>query len=206
MIAPAARLWVISLCLLGHALCTEAADGGSDMLSTLRTAEGMVNLQLEGIAARWEVDRFPVFLKTQWMLEPAYALFKQRLHTKIAKSLQFQMQNKSQLKSDGNTIPSLSGETFIVTFTGSSVTAGHDSPFILSFPVLAGNLMQPAFSALGIELTVRNAGMGNNPCMPYDVCVRTFAGADADVVVWEQSYNCQASNKGYLYEQFIRQV
>lgn len=59
---------------------------------------------------------------------------------------------------------------------GSSVTAGHDSPFNKSFPILVGNSMAPAFEPLGINIITRNAAMGNNPCMPYDICVRTFAG------------------------------
>ena len=46
--------------------------------------------------------------------------------------------------------------------------------------------------------------MGNNPCMPYDICVRTFAGIDADIVHWEQSYNCM-SGKEALLEEFVRQ-
>ena len=104
---------------------------------------------------------------------------------------------------------------------GSSVTAGHDSPFNVSFPILTGKNMAPAFEALGIQLESRNAAMGNNPCMPYDVCVRTFAGADADIVHWEQrysspthhptpthhlppSYNCM-DGKAFLLEEFIRQ-
>ena len=69
---------------------------------------------------------------------------------------------------------------------GSSVTAGHDSPFNKSFPVLTGNVMGPAFEAAGLKLVTRNAAMGNNPCLPYDVCVRPFAGRDADIVHWEQ--------------------
>ena len=69
---------------------------------------------------------------------------------------------------------------------GSSVTAGHDSPFNVSFPVLTGVFMEPAFTAAGIRLETRNSAMGNNPCLPYDVCIKPFAGADADIVHWEQ--------------------
>ena len=32
--------------------------------------------------------------------------------------------------------------------------------------------------------------MGNNPCLPYDTCIHAFAGKDADIVLWKQSYNC----------------
>ncbi len=90
---------------------------------------------------------------------------------------------------------------------GSSVTAGHDSPFNLSFPILTGAYLSPVFSELGIKVDSRNAAMGNNPCMPYDVCTKTFAGIDADIVHWEQSYNCFGSNGEHRvnFEQFIRQ-
>ena len=51
-------------------------------------------------------------------------------------------------------------------------SAGHDSPFNVTFPVLTEQVMAPAFEPLGINLITRNAAMGNNPCMPYDVCVK----------------------------------
>ena len=96
------------------------------------------------------------------------------------------------------------GEKFVLSFMGSSVTAGHDSPFSSSFPVLTGNTMTPAFEAVNIKIISRNAAMGNNPCMPYDICVRTFAGTDSDIVHWEQSYNCM-NGKQSLLEEFVRQ-
>ena len=72
----------------------------------------------------------------------------------------------------------------------SSVTAGHDSLFNASFPVIVGELMRPALSLLDVELDSRNVALGNNPCTPYDVCVKYFAGLDADVVHWEQTFFC----------------
>jgi hypothetical protein len=56
--------------------------------------------------------------------------------------------------------------------------------------MLIQDIMKPVFSSLHIELIVRNVAMGNNPCLPYDICVSTFAGSDSDMVHWEQSYNC----------------
>ena len=56
--------------------------------------------------------------------------------------------------------------------------------------MVAERIMKKAFEPLRISLKTRNAAMGNNPCMPYDICVRTFAGADSDIVHWEQSFNC----------------
>ena len=54
-------------------------------------------------------------------------------------------------------------DTFVTSFMGSSVTAGHDSPFNASFPVLVENLLAPVFKPLNIKLISRNAAMGNNP-------------------------------------------
>lgn len=86
----------------------------------------------------------------------------------------------------------------------SSVTAGHDSPFNKSTPIIAGEYMEKAFEALGMKLVTRNVALGNNPCMPYDVCIKYFAGNDADIVHWEQNYFCD--NKAIMFEQFIRQA
>jgi hypothetical protein len=98
-------------------------------------------------------------------------------------------------------------QKFVVSFLGSSVAAGHDSMFNESFPIATKPLMEPAFQAAGIELITRNAAIGNNPCLPYDACVRVFSGPDADIVHWEQSYNCFGNDAGarVAFEQFIRQ-
>lgn len=85
----------------------------------------------------------------------------------------------------------------------SSVTAGHDSYFNASTPVVAGDYLAPAFSAIGIDLDSRNVALGNNPCTPYDVCVKYFGGLDADIVHWEQTYFCDGRP---IIEQFIRQA
>lgn len=86
----------------------------------------------------------------------------------------------------------------------SSVTAGHDSHFNASTPVQTGLIMKPAFDAIGIQLESRGVALGNNPCTPYDACVKFFCGDDADVVHWEQTYFC-ADNRPII-EQFIRQA
>merc|ERR1711871_52676 len=61
-----------------------------------------------------------------------------------------------------------------------------------------------------MNLITRNAAMGNNPCMPYDVCVKTFAGMDSDIVHWEQSFNCFITEDDKatksIFEQFVRQA
>lgn len=151
-------------------------------------ASALLAESMQKISDRWEVDDFPVFLKAAWMPDPSYERMKHKLKLKLMGSALGVRQS------------------FVVSFTGSSVTAGHDSPFVKSYPVLVNSALQPVFDAMNVDLVVRNVAMGNNPCKPYDICVRTFAGDNADVVVWEQAYNCHPSDKGYLFEQFIRQV
>lgn len=84
------------------------------------------------------------------------------------------------------------------------MTAGHDNHFNTSAPVVTEQLMRESFAPLGIKLQTRNVALGNNPCTPYDVCVKYFGGLDADIVHWEQTYFC-ASNR-QITEQFIRQA
>eukprot|EP01035_Chromulina_nebulosa_P022823 gene22823-29557_t len=90
---------------------------------------------------------------------------------------------------------------------GSSVTAGKDRHINYSFPSLIGPVMNDAFNSIGIKLVIRNVAMANNPCIPYDLCVKTFTGHDADIIHWEQSYNCDTTNSNVapVLEQFLRQ-
>lgn len=73
----------------------------------------------------------------------------------------------------------------------------------MSTPIQAGVIMKNVFSILDINLDSRNVALGNNPCTPYDVCVKYFAGLDADIVHWEQSYFCDGKP---IIEQFLRQA
>lgn len=87
--------------------------------------------------------------------------------------------------------------------TLSSVTAGHDSQYNFSHPIVLGALMKEAFVDSGVDFVSRNVALGNNPCNPYDICVKYFAGLDADIVHWEQNYFCDGNP---IMEQFIRQA
>jgi len=81
-------------------------------------------------------------------------------------------------------------QTFLMIFGGSSVTAGHDSYFNQSFPMIVKQRMTPAFKKLGINLVVRNIALGANPCIPYTYCYESMGGLDPDFLAWEQAYNC----------------
>ncbi|CAE7416721.1 unnamed protein product [Symbiodinium microadriaticum] len=76
----------------------------------------------------------------------------------------------------------------------------------MSFTELVGRRMDPVLSKANIKMISRNSALGNNPCVPYDICVTPFAGQDVDVVHWEQSFNC-GPNDDYMdvFEHFIRE-
>lgn len=79
----------------------------------------------------------------------------------------------------------LTEEPFVVSFAGTSVTAGHDNLFEESYPMVFARALEPVFEAAGVELTVRNHAMGNNPAIPSAFCVGAQLGEDTDVAVWE---------------------
>jgi len=67
-------------------------------------------------------------------------------------------------------------------------------------------MLAPVFKALNVEAVVYSAALGNNPCFPYDICMRTYCGEDADIVHWEQSYFCGfGHDHNPTLEQLIRQ-
>ena len=131
---------------------------------------------LDTMFERWKIREYPAFLSSVEMTETSWEVLRVKLQVKILKSLTA----GGKKLSDGST------NKFVVSFLGSSVTAGHDSLFNQSFSELTRGFMKPAFDAIDIELEVINGAMGNNPCLPYDVCVKTFAGLEADIIHWEQ--------------------
>jgi len=168
-----------------------SGDVGEELKTKLTNALTACDGLLSSLDSRWQTSEYPNFFKSVAMSHTAWEVMK----------LKFQAKILGAATGDADSL------TFVVGFMGSSVTAGHDSPFNLSFPILTGSLLAPVFAPLGITVKTRNAAMGNNPCVVYDICTRTFAGPDADVVHWEQSFNCFGSDesKRPVFEQFIRQ-
>eukprot|EP01032_Pedospumella_encystans_P008276 gene8276-9842_t len=80
--------------------------------------------------------------------------------------------------------------TFLMTFSGSSVTAGHDNYYAQSYPYIFKKRMSEIFAKVGIELVVHDIAMGANNCSPYVLCYESMGGSDPDFLNWEQSYNC----------------
>ena len=131
---------------------------------------------------RWQVNDFPNFLRSVEMSETSWEVLKVKFQSKILAAV---------VSGNAMHAPITDKNKFVVSFLGSSVTAGHDSFFNVTTSELTRFFMKPAFDAAGIQLEVNNGAMGNNPCLPYDLCVRAFAGREADIIQWEQVHHVQ---------------
>ena len=78
------------------------------------------------------------------------------------------------------------GSKFLMTFSGSSVTAGHDNYYAQSYPYIFKKRMSEIFKGVGIELQVHDIALGANNCSPYVLCYESMGGADPDFINWEQ--------------------
>jgi hypothetical protein len=155
----------------------------------LESAIAATDKILHTLYDRWQVNDFPNFLQSVEMSETSWEVLKVKFQLKILTAVASGISMNAPL-TDKN--------KFVVSFLGSSVTAGHDSNFNVTTSELTRSFMKPAFDAAGIQLEVINGAMGNNPCLPYDVCVKTFAGPEADIIQWEQVYICTINDSGIL--------
>lgn len=156
----------------------------------LISTDKMIIHEAERINSTWQIKEYPNFLKSCSMSDFSWDYLKLKFRIKLLAS---QVQKKSQ--------------NFTVCFTGTSVTAGHDSPHSISFPVLTETAMNSLFKKVGVNFVSRNVAMSNNPCMPYNICVKTFCGDDSDMIIWEQTYFCDFDDDyAPVLEQFIRQA
>ncbi len=78
----------------------------------------------------------------------------------------------------------LKGESYFMTFSGSSVTAGHDNFLNESYPQVYERRMKGPLQALGIELIMHNIAMGSQGCFPSNLCYDGQSGDDADFYSW----------------------
>jgi hypothetical protein len=124
----------------------------------------------------WDITNFPLFLNFMHIPRHSWDIQK---HKFIKLILEEKYSNSS----------------FVVGFAGSSVTAGHDSYFQEAYPQIFYNSMKSVMSTLNVKFEVRNHGLGNNPCYPYDSCIPTHMGDDLDILTWEQSMNCGRDSK-----------
>jgi hypothetical protein len=139
----------------------------------LTAAAAGIEAAMDRIHMDWRVDEYPVFKALMHI--PAFS-WDMQVHKLTATLLRRRPVDKPY--------------TFVTVFTGSSVTAGHDNYIDEMFSSVFNDVMAPIFSKLGMKLETRNVAIGNNPCIPYDACLATHAGQDADLIAWEQSMNC----------------
>lgn len=78
---------------------------------------------------------------------------------------------------------------YLMTFGGSSVTAGHDGKLNSSFPMIAEKRLRPIMEALGIDFEVDNIAQATNNCIPYGLCYESMGKINPDFVGWEQVLN-----------------
>ena len=147
----------------------------AQFLERLDKTDEAIDKQIRAIEKEWDVEHFPILLTTIHMPKSSYDL----------------QVNKFRLKlMDISQEASLGAVSFVVGVSGSSVTAGHDNYYNQSYAAVLATTLASTFEALGVALDVPNRAMGNNPCMPYDICVPTFFGRNVDVLTWEQSMFC----------------
>ena len=152
--------------------------------------------RLMKIEHQWEIKKYPKFLKSCQMQNSSWFALKLKFMHAIVAAEMF------KYSINANDTIKLTNE-FKVSFTGSSVTAGHDNLISNAYPSVVNYLMINEFAFLNIALKVRNGAQGNSLCFPYDPCVKTIAGEDADIVMWEHTNKCLDLS---MYEQFARQL
>jgi hypothetical protein len=166
--------------------CLRVSSINEDLTAKIVKALSMTESSLRRLGKDWQVERYPLFLKSCSMHKSSFELMKLKF---IERMLQAEEAKAKR--------------PYVISFLGSSVAAGHDSHFNYSYPVVAGEMMAEAFDAMDVTIDARNMALGNNPCFPYDICVKIFANVDADMVHWEQTYNCGGKP---ILEQFVRQA
>lgn len=140
---------------------------------------------LDTISERWQILEYPTFLGVVDMSESSWELLRVKFQHRLLTALLDDSPEDQKMNETNK---------FVISFLGTSVTAGHDTPFNITVSELTRKYMKPAFDIAGIELEVINGAMGNNPCMPYDLCVKAFAGLEADIIQWEQVLRCNRCN------------
>ena len=163
--------------LLLVSLVLSSSDPPKDIKEKLKAALQVTERSMDQLFARWQVKEYPNFLRAATMTHISYEVLKTKYQVKILKALAA-VSDKEK-----------AANKMVISFLGSSVTAGHDTQFNITTSELTRDLMKPAFDSLGINFQVINGALGNNPCLPYDICVKAFAGLEADIIQWEQVFS-----------------
>jgi hypothetical protein len=145
---------------------------------SLTAAKAEIVLMKERIWQDWNVSSYPLFLSMMHIPKTSWDIQKAKFMRIIL----------------GEGSHGLAGKkSYVVGFSGSSVTAGHDSYFEEAFPQVFYLNLAPVLSKLHVNLTVRNHALGNNPCYAYDACIETHMGDDLDLLTWEQVRSTEAA-------------
>lgn len=152
--------------------------------STLQHAASLINQTLTRITKKWEISSYPSFLSSSYIPSSSWDAMKYKFLSHL----------------------STPNSTFVISFLGGGSTAGYDISSDHVFHILLDEIMKPIFHHINLPLVIRNVGMGGNLCTPYGLCVRTLAGDDADIILWENTFDCGFPECGFILEQFVRQA
>ena len=119
----------------------------------LEAVRRKIRLKQQSIWDEWEVSSFPLFLSTMDIPPLSWDIQKHKFILKI-------------LKGNAN---------FIVGFSGSSITAGHDSFFNESFPIVFYDDMKEIMKDLNISFEVRHIFTASTD--PFCFLLESYVGA-----------------------------
>lgn len=167
-------------------------------LSTLDAAEEQTKL----MAARTLVASALLALQEDHTLEHAQSLF-DSLHFHNRTYVKHKL-IRALLGQNGSPHKAESEHDFIMSFAGTSVTAGHDNFFQQSYPIVLRKILRKSYAAAGLKLEVRNHAMGNNPSIPAAFCVKSQLGEDTDVAAWEFGMMVEGHLQNAFVEEWMR--
>jgi hypothetical protein len=88
---------------------------------------------------------------------------------------------------------------FTFVYGGTGVTAGVDSYLHQSYPMLIEKRLAPILKALDIGFIVRNIGQVHVDCRLSNYCFDSVGGGEADVIGWENSFDCGNAKDAHEY-------
>lgn len=166
---------------------------GRDSSAVLADTIKQANAGAHFIHQRYEMDFQPWqnFFMMIWNLpEHAWEIIRLKFAVKMIQGML-----------SGNSPPK-----FTMIFTGSSVTAGHDSFYDKSYVGIIEERLAVTLASAGIQLDLRNVAQPGFGCMSNNYCFSEMAMTKDEVVdfiSWENTFACGNSNAAAL-EYFAR--
>merc|ERR1712228_118009 len=105
----------------------------------------------------------------------------------------------------------MGGRRFVVSFTGSSNTAGHDNMFMSTYSMQLQSIMRTLWSSIGYKgaaFHVHNAAEGGHVgTKKLSWCTNQLVPDDSDFVFWESLMNDAGDKQNYeIFERWMRNV